>query len=162
MDVLLVLKLNQNWFYYFDYTNVVNEDCLKGHPHPNQQNIRLFHRVLYFYRFIYYVLFLDRWLFLFSVQFSLLAVVLGWILAILVLERDILHFHAQNTLVFTLVVLRVITFASTVLALIFHSYVVKSMLVFLVYFVVRFFLVKFFVVRLLDSLREFLPWTCFK
>ena len=43
------------------------------------------------------------------------------------------------------------------LALVFHSYVVKSLLVFLVYLVVR-----FFVVSLLGSLREFLLWTCFK
>ena len=43
------------------------------------------------------------------------------------------------------------------LALVFHSYVVQSLLVFLVYFVVR-----FFVVRLMDSLRKFLIGTCFK
>ena len=43
------------------------------------------------------------------------------------------------------------------LALVFHSYVVKILLVFLVYFVFR-----FFVVRLLDSMREFLLCTCFK
>ena len=38
------------------------------------------------------------------------------------------------------------------LTLVFHSYVVQSLLVFLFYFVVR-----FFVVRLLDSLRKFSP-----
>ena len=43
------------------------------------------------------------------------------------------------------------------LALVFHSYVVKILLVFLVYFVVRFFVVSF-----LDSLIKFLLGTCFK
>ena len=62
---------------------------------------QLFHRALYLYHFIYYVLFLACQLFLFSVQFSLLDVVLGWIPAILVLERDTLHFHAR-TLQFSL------------------------------------------------------------
>ena len=67
----------------------------------------------YFYCFIYYVLFLERQLFCFQFCFVFFAVVYCWILAYLFWRETHSVFIAQNTLVFTLIVLYVFTTAST-------------------------------------------------
>ena len=82
------------------------------HPLLHQQSIRSSFNILYFYCFIYYVLFLERLSF-FLFSFVLFAVINGWIPAIFVLEKTHSVLIAKNTLVFTLIVLRVFYFSST-------------------------------------------------
>ncbi len=79
----------------------------------HQQSIRSSFYTLYFYCFICYVLFLERLYFCFQFSFVLFAVAYGWIPAYLFWRMTHSVLIAQNTLVFTLIVLRVFSFAST-------------------------------------------------
>ena len=115
--------------------------------------------VLYFYCSIYYVLFLEHRLFLFSVQFSLLAIVFGWIPTFFVLERDTLRFHCLEHSSFHSRCCVSVHFCQYYVQLLFSTLMLFracqfSTLVNL--------LVRFPVVRLLVSLRKFLLKTCFK
>jgi hypothetical protein len=83
------------------------------HPLLHQQSIRSSFLTLYFYCFIYYMLFLEHLSFCFLFSFVLFAVLYSWIPAIFVLERTHSVLIGKNTLVFTLIVLRVFYFSST-------------------------------------------------
>ena len=66
-----------------------------------------------FYCFIRYVLFLERLYFCLQFSFVLFSVAYGWIPAYLFWRETHSVLIAQNTLVFTFIVLRVFQFAST-------------------------------------------------
>jgi hypothetical protein len=77
------------------------------------KNIRSSFKTLYFYCFICYVLFLERLSFWFQFYFVLFAVINDWITPYLFWRETRSVFIAKNTLVFTLIVRRVFSFAST-------------------------------------------------
>jgi hypothetical protein len=94
------------------------------------KNIRSSFKTLYFYRFICYVLFLERLYFCFQFSFVLFAVINGLITACLFWRETRSVFIAYNTLVFTLIVLRVFSFASTAFSFYFLlSFFVQNLLV---------------------------------
>ena len=85
----------------------------QGIPFFINKSIRSSFKTLYFYCFICYVLSLERLYFCFQFYFVLFDVVYGWIPAYLFWRMTHSVLIAQNTLVFTLIVLRVFSFAST-------------------------------------------------
>ena len=102
----------------------------QGIPFFINKNIRSSLKTLYFYCFIYYVLFLERQLFLFLVLFCLACCSIWLDPSMFVLETDTLPFHCLehssfhsycSVSVHFLLVLR--------LALVFHSYFVRSLLI---------------------------------
>jgi hypothetical protein len=85
----------------------------QGTPFFINKNIRSSFKTLYFYCFICYVLFLERLYFFFRFYFILFAVINGWTPTYFFWRRHTL-FSLPRTLVFTLIVLRVFSFASSV------------------------------------------------
>jgi hypothetical protein len=82
----------------------------QGTPFFINKNIKSSFKTLYFYYFICYVLFLEPLYFCFQFSFVLFSVVYCWIPACLFWRETRSIFIARNTLVLTLIVLRVFTF----------------------------------------------------
>jgi hypothetical protein len=84
----------------------------RGTP-SSSAKIRSSFKTLYFYCFVYYAFFLERLYFRFQFYFVLFAAIDCWTPTYFFWRRHTPFFIAKNTLVFTLIVLRVFSFSST-------------------------------------------------
>jgi hypothetical protein len=85
---------------------------LRGTP-SSSVKIRSSFKTLYFYCFIFYAFFLERLYFRFQFSFVFFAAINGWTPTCFFWRRCTPFFIVKNTLVFTLLVQRVISFSST-------------------------------------------------
>jgi hypothetical protein len=83
----------------------------RGTP-SSSAKIRSPFKTLYFYCFIYYAFFLERLYFHFQFYF-VFAAINGWTTTYFFCRRHTPFFIAKNTLVFTLIIQRVVSFSST-------------------------------------------------
>jgi hypothetical protein len=84
----------------------------RGTP-SSSTNIRSPFKTLYFYCFIFCAFFLERLYFRFQFSFVLFAAINGWTPTYFFWRRCTPFFIAKNTLVFTLIAQRVLSFSST-------------------------------------------------